>query len=98
MDLFHFSRISGIRRYFQVLSFCLLEGFKVSKVCFFIFWCSLSVVIKGVLWIFWFAFSGVQVSEFVCQGFVSGVQLSEYVVKVSLLEVYKLSFCLSKIY
>ena len=26
--------------------------------------------IKGVAWIFWLAFSGVQVSEFVCQGFV----------------------------
>ena len=39
MDLFHISRSSGIRRYFHVLSFCLLEGFKVSEVCFIIFRC-----------------------------------------------------------
>ena len=42
----------------------------MSKVCFIIFRCSLSVFIKRVLWIFWFAFSGVRVSEFICQGFV----------------------------
>ena len=80
----HISRSSSIRRYFQVLSFFLLEGFKVSKVCFIIFWCNLSVFIKGVLWIFWFTFSGVQVSECVCHGFV--------------VRVFKLSFCLSKTY
>ena len=38
----HFQEFS-YQRYFQVLSFCLLEGFKVSKVCFIIFRCSLSV-------------------------------------------------------
>ena len=70
MDLFHIFMSSGIRRYLHVLSFCLLEGFKVSKVCFIRFRCSLSVFIKTVLWIFWFTFSGVQVSEFICQGFV----------------------------
>ena len=42
----------------------------MSVVCFIILFCSLSVFIQGILWIFWFTFSGVQVSEFVCQGFV----------------------------
>ena len=70
MDLFHISGSSGIRKYFQVLSFCLLEGLKETKFCFIIFRWSLSVFIKGVVWIFWFTFSGVHVSEFVCQGFV----------------------------
>ena len=43
MDLFHIFRSSGISGYFQVLSFCLSEGFKVSESCFIIFRCSLSV-------------------------------------------------------
>ena len=30
----------------------------------------LQFFIKGVAWIFWLTFSGVQVSEFVCQGFI----------------------------
>ena len=59
--LFYIFRSSSVRRYFHVLSFCLSEG------CFIIFMCSLSVFMKDVLWIFWFTFSGVQVSEFVCQ-------------------------------
>ena len=71
------------QKVFSFLSFCLLEGFKVPKVCFIILRCSLSVFIKGILWIFWFTFSGVQVLEFVM---------------VLLSEVFKLSFCLSKIY
>ena len=37
MALFHIFRSSGISRYFQVLLFCLSEGFKLSEGCFIIF-------------------------------------------------------------
>ena len=42
MALFHIFRSSGISRYFQVLLFCLSEGFKVSECCFIIFKCTVS--------------------------------------------------------
>ena len=49
MDLFHNFRSSGISGYFQVLSFCLSEGFKVSDGCFVIFRCSLTVFLSKEL-------------------------------------------------
>ena len=72
--MFHISRSSDIRRYFHILFYCLLESFKVSKVCFIIFRCSFLVFIKGVLWIFLvhiFRRSGIRVclSRFCCQRF-----------------------------
>ena len=91
MDLFHISMSSGIRRYLHVLSFCLLEGFKVSAWFVLLY---LGVFIKGVLWIFWFTFSRVQVSEFVCPGFVvRGFQTVILFVKD---ELWSWVFCLSE--
>ena len=49
MDLFHNFRSSGISGYFQVLSFCFSEGFKVSDGCFVIFRCSLAVFLSKEL-------------------------------------------------
>ena len=69
MALFHIFRSSGISRYFQVLLFCLSEGFKVSEGCFIIFRCTVSQFLsKEFLHILVndFRSSGIRV----CQGFV----------------------------
>ena len=85
MDLFHSFRSSGIREYFQVLSFFFFFFFfvclRVSR-CQRVVLLYLGVVcqffIKGVAWIFWLTFSGVQVSEFICQGFVVKVLFQRF--------------------
>ena len=85
MDLFHISRSSYIRRCFHVLSYCLLEGFKVSEVCFIIY---LGVVSQFLLKVFYGYFD----SHF------QEVRYQSLFLKVLLSEVFKLSFCFSKIY
>ena len=92
MNLFHIFRVQvsvGIFRscLFVCQRVVLLYFGVVSQCC-----------IKGVSWIFWLTFSGVQVSEFVCQGFlIRGFQTVNLFVKdaeVFIVRGFQLSICL----
>ena len=87
--------ISGVQVSVGIFRSCLFVCHRVSRFQMVVL-LYLGVVskffIKGVAWIFWLTFSGVQVSEFVCQGFVvRGFQTVNLFVKA--VEVFVGSVC-----